>query len=178
MGEAQLYGDPAAGQASGESYKSPPEYADQGDKRVVRDMLFTYVVQGSDAAGNTFLDTREAQRDEEVTVQQIGLAGLKKGEGNRSFYTTDQLKRKQSTGQESEPVTAETNLSALGEQELAEWLATNNPDTGRPWTINEVLEKVGDDKDLANRMLAAENIRGDGDPRDGLEQGLTKIIES
>jgi hypothetical protein len=36
---------------------------------------------------------------------------------------------------------------------------------------------AGTDKDLAHRLLAAENVATDGDPRKGVEAGLTAIIE-
>lgn len=176
--ETPLYGqaeDQALADAGG--YKSPDEYADQGDTRVVRDLQFAYLVEVQDPAGNKSLEPRDVPRDTELNVNQIGLVALMKGERNHSFYTTAELARVNQTGSPAEPVAAEANLSELGEFELAEWLATNNPETGRVWTINDVLERVGTDKDLAQRMLQAEHIRGDNDPRDGLVAGLNKIIE-
>lgn len=157
-------------------YSSPAEYEEQGDTRIIRDLMFGYLVEVTDAAGNKVLEPREAMRDEEVTIDQIGLIGLEQGESNHSFYTDDELARIQDQGRASEPVTADTDITDLGEFELSEWLETTNPDTGRVWTINEVLEEVGDDKDLAHRMLQAENIRSDGDPRTGLEKGLQAVI--
>jgi len=175
--EVALHGkadDQALRDAGG--YESPDEYDEQGDTRVIRDISFAYLVEVKDPSGNSVLESRDALRDAVVTVDQIGLAALMKGEKWHSFYTTAELARKNQTGDASEPVEAEANLSELGEFELAEWLATNNPETGRVWTIDDVLERVGDDKDLANRMLAAENIAQDGDPRDGLVKGLNRII--
>lgn len=178
MSEVALYGksdDQLMTDAGG--YESPDEYAEQGDTRVIRDLSFGYLVEVTDPAGNKGLEPRDALRDTEVTVDQIGLTALIKGEKYHSFYTTAELNRKSTTGTEAVPVAAEANLSELGEFELAEWLATDNPETGNQWTINDVLERVGTDKDLAQRMLQAENIARDGDPRDGLVKGLTKIIE-
>jgi len=175
--ETSLYGksdDQLLTDAGG--YSSPDEYAEQGDTRVVRDLMFSYLVEVTDPAGNKSLEPRDVHRETVLDVDQIGLVALMKGEKNHSFYTTDELNRKNKTGSEVEPVEAEANLSELGEFELAEWLATNNPETGRVWTIDAVLERVGTDKDLANRMLAAENVAQDGDPRDGLVQGLNRII--
>lgn len=177
MSEVALYGqheDQALAEAGG--YESPEEYADQGDTRKVRDLMFSYLVEVTDAAGAKSLEPRDVPRDTEVSVTQIGLSALMKGERNHSFYTTKELERKSNTGRESAPVESEANLSELGEFELAEWLATDNPESGRAWTINDVMEKVGDDKDLAQRMLQAEHIRGDGDPREGLVAGLNKVI--
>lgn len=174
--EQSLYGAPQ-GATNAEGYESPEQYADQGDTRVVRDLMFSYLVQVGEAAGAPVLEPREARRDDEVSIEQIGLQALMLGEKNNSFYTSKQLDRLNKIGRETEPVTAEAEISSMGEFELSEWLATNSPETGRAWTINEVLEKVGSDKDLAHRMLQAENIRSDGDPRDGLEKGLQAIIQ-
>lgn len=172
-----MYGSPSAQPRVSEDYTARDEYKGQGDTRVVRDLLFSYLVAEEDAAGNTVLAPRDVPRDTEVTVEQIGLVALEKGERYNSFYTDKQLARLRATGSPAAPAAEATDIGTLGEHELAEWLQSENPDTGRAWTINEVLEKVGSDKDLANRMLAAENIATDGDPRSGLQAGLTKIIE-
>jgi hypothetical protein len=78
---------------------------------------------------------------------------------------------------ESGDATGTETVSELGEYELAEWLAGEAEGQTKAPTQAEVLEEVGDDKDLAHRMLQAENIRADGDPRKGLEVGLTRIIQ-
>lgn len=154
-------------------YESPAEYADQGDTRVIRDLMFGYTAIQEDAAGVGQIVATEASRNDEVTLDQIGLLALQKGEANHSFYTTKELEvlRNPSAAAPEGGVTL-SNLSEQGEYELAEWLENESP------TINDILEAVGDDKDLAHRMLQAENIATDGDPRKGLEVGLTRIIES
>jgi hypothetical protein len=157
-------------------YISPDEYADQGDTRVIKDIAFAYTITEPAPDGSDVIVSTEVRRDEVVTVEQIGLIALRKGERNRSFYTTAELDRLRSTGSPAAPVTAAFD-SAWGEYELSQWLETENPETGRAWVINDILERVGDDKDLANRMLQAENIRTNGDPRDGLVKGLTSIIQ-
>lgn len=171
-----LYGKPS-GQVS-EDYQSPDAYEGQGDTRVVRNLIFSYLAAVPGAAPGTYdLLPVDIRRDEEVTVEQIGLKALANGERDHAFYTTEELKRLRSTGSAAVPVSPEADISSMGPHELAEWLATSDPATGRAWTIDAVLEKVGDDKDLANRMLEAEHVRSDGDPRDGLVKGLTTIIE-
>lgn len=175
---SQLHGKPRVGrQLIDEGYQPLEEYADQGDTRTIRDLLFGYTVISTDPAGNEMVVAADAFRNEEVTIEEIGLLNLAKGEANHSFYTTAELERLRSGGTTGVPITADVNVSELGEYELSEWLETANPDTGRPWAINDILEQVGEDKDLAHRMLQAENIRSDGDPRAGLEQGLTRIIQ-
>jgi hypothetical protein len=172
---AELYGKPKT--AVAEEYEASDEYAEQGDERVIRDLRFAYTVATKDAAGNDVFGTEEAVRGDVVTVDQIGLAGLELGERHHSFYTDTELNRLKTSGAESAPLAGDEDITVLGAYELAEWLETNNPETGRPWAINAILEQVGNDKDLAQRMLEAENIRSDGDPREGLVQGLTAIIE-
>lgn len=172
---AELYGKPPVELAEG--YEAADEYADQGDTRVIRDLMFSYTVAAQDAAGNTILLTTEARRGDEVTTDQIGLKALQQGEANHSFYTSEELDRLSATGSERAALTGSEDISALGPHELAEWLESDAPDTGRARSVNAVLEEVGDDSDLAHRMLEAENIRSDGDPRQGLEAGLTRIIE-
>lgn len=176
---AKLYGNVAAhdDMASGD-YTSPDEYSKQGDTRVVRDLMFSFLVARRDPVGNMILTPVEVGRDVEVTVDQIGLVALRKGEENHSFYTTSELERIRSTGDPRTPVAPDSNVTELGEYELSEWLQTPLPDTGKPPTINQVLERVGDDKELAHRMLQAENIATDGDARKGLEAGLTEVIQN
>lgn len=173
-----LYGSAAAHARVSEDYQPSDAYANQGDTRVVRDLSFAYMVGQEGPDGVLNLIATEVPRNTEVSIEQIGLIALEKGERYNSFYTDKQLERMRNSGTAAAPAGEVTEIGTLGEHELAEWLTSDNPETGRAWTINEVLEKVGDDKDLANRMLAAENIATDGDPRSGLEAGLTKTIES
>lgn len=175
--ETNLYGTHPSLKTD-EPYESPEAYADQGDTRVIRNIQFSYLAHtGDNPDGTPVLTPVDIPRDTEVNVDDIGLIALKRGEKFHEFYTTKELEAIKRSGAPVE-VNAEANLSDLGSFELSEWLATNDPDTGRPWTINAVLERVGDDKDLANRMLEAENVRSDGDPRDGLVKGLTAVIEA
>lgn len=175
-GTAGLYGSDDFITDELSTYKSPKEYAGQGDARVVRNLIFTYVVAVPSPDGvGTVRHPREAARGTELTIEQMGLIALKKGEEAHAFYTSDELDMMESTGRETPTPDAGTDISALGEQELAEWLAFGKD--GNAWSADEVLESVGEDKELAHRMLAAENIASDGDPRKGLTQGLTRIIE-
>ena len=173
--DKELYGKSKTERAGEEDYSSPEEYSDQGDTRVVKNLLFSYLVATEDASGNLAVQSEDVPRDTEVTVEQIGKLALMNGERDGAFYTSDELKNKDNPGAATAEAVSSGNLSELGEHELAEWLKTGSD--GKAPTVNEVLEAVGNDKDLANRMLAAENIATDGDPRKGLETGLTAIIE-
>jgi hypothetical protein len=170
-----LYGSDDYAKEEASKYKSPKEYSAQGDTRVIRDLMFSYMVETTDTAGNSTLASRDAARGDEVQVGQIGLIALQQGEDNHSFYTSDELDNLEATGSDATPPASSSDISAFGEQELADWLKSGKD--GGAFTVDEVLERVGTDKDLANRMLAAENIATDGDPRKSLEAGLTHIIE-
>lgn len=179
--ELALHGKPVEqhGLLEEGGYESPEEYADQGDTRVIRDLMFGYTVQATGPDGNPLITATEVMRGDEVTIDQIGMLALQKGEKNHSFYTTreiDAIRNPHLAAASASEVTID-NLSEQGEYELAEWLATPLPDTGKEPTINEVLDAVGDDKELAHRMLQAENIATDGEPRKGLEVGLARIIQ-
>jgi hypothetical protein len=175
--EVELYGKPTLRTSfQDEGYESPDEYAEQGDTRIVRDLLFSYLAATQDAGGNTVLTPVDVPRDTEVSIDQIGLLALEKGERHHSFYTDAELAAKQAGSTPGAVDVAALNPSEAGEYELAEWLQTGKD--GGPFTINEVLDTVGDDKEFAHRMLQAENIATNGNPRKGLEEGLGAIIRS
>lgn len=160
------------------SYESPAAFADQGDTRVVRDLLFNYLAATEDAAGNQTLMPVDCPRGTELTIEQMGLLALKKGEKHHSFYTTKERDAIENPAAAfTSDAVATGDLTSLGEYELAEWLSTPTPESGKEPTINDVLERVGDDKEFAHRMLQAENIATDGEPRKGLEAGLSAIIQ-
>ena len=178
MSEVSLHGaDPTA--TAGEGYEVPEEYADQGDSRVIRALRFLYTVETEDpGTGLKVLEPKEAFMGEEVTLGQIGLIAQMKGEGEHSFYTSDERDRLEA-GQnpDASQLPAPTGeVSSLGEYELAEYIKGSNPE-GKELTVNETIALAGDDKDLAHRVLQAENIATDGEPRKGVEAGLTAIIE-
>jgi hypothetical protein len=173
--EIGAHGSDDAALADLSDYESPKEYADQGDTRVVKDLMFAYTVETVDQAGNSTVTSRDAPRDTELQIAQIGLLNLKKGEENGSFYTSDELDNMTRTGSPNPTPGGDADISSMGEIELAEWLKTGKD--GGAFTVDEIMEAVGNDRDLANRMLAAENIASDGDPRKGLEAGLTRVVE-
>jgi hypothetical protein len=169
----ELHGaDPLA--SAGGDYEVPEEYSGQGDTRVVRALRFIYTTQSEDPVGMKVLEPHEAMQGEEVTLDQIGLLAQMKGESSHAFYTDEERERLEETGNPDAPTQAESggDLSSMGEYELAEYIKANN------LTVNETVALAGGDKDLAHRLLQAENIATDGEPRKGVEAGLTSIIES
>jgi hypothetical protein len=175
---AELYGKPRSATSEAEGYESPDEYSDQGDTRIVRDLLFSYMAETTDAAGNPVLTPVEVPRDAEISLDEMGLLAQKQGEDNHSFYTSEERERLES-GQNPESGGATTSaggVSEMGEYELAEYIKGDNPE-GRALKAQEVVDLAAGDKDLAHRLLQAENIASDGDPRKSVEHGLTTIIE-
>jgi hypothetical protein len=169
---AELHGkDPAIAEA--EDYTSPEEYSGQGDDRIVRNLRFMYTVQYEDDAGNTLVSAQEALQGDTVTLEQIGQLGLKKGEESHAFYTSEERERIEAGGSPDEPLALGSggDVSTMGEYELSEYIKTNN------LTVSDTIALAGGDKDLAHRVLQAENIATDGEPRKGVETGLTSIIE-
>jgi hypothetical protein len=176
MSEQSLYGQPAVA-ATLDEYEAPDEYSGQGDSRIVRDLLFSYMSEVKDPSGNSVLEPVNVPRGTELTLAQMGLMAQEKGERNHSFYTDDEREVLESGGNpEATPTGSEGGVSEMGEYELAEYIGGSNP-TGKPLNVDDTIALAGDDKDLAHRILQAENVATDGDPRKGVEVGLTAIIE-
>ena len=174
----ELHGaDPMA--TAGAEYEIPDEYADQGDTRVVRFARFLYTVAVADPTGLTVVEPKEALAGEEVTLEQIGLIAQMKGEKAHAFYTSEERERMEAGENPDEPLSLSSSgdVSSLGEYELAEYIKGSNPDS-KELTVSETVALAGGDKDLAYRLLQAENIATDGEPRKGVEAGLNSIIES
>jgi len=62
-----------------------------------------------------------------------------------------------------DPVTASID-------ELAEWIRQEKP------TVNAVVQATDGDPDVAAKLLEAEGVATDGDPRDGVVKGLSAVI--
>lgn len=165
--------------ASVESYTSPEEYSGQGDDRIVRDLIFSYTVATQDAAGNPLIAAVDASRHTKLSIEDMGLIALEKGERLHSFYTDEERSVFEAGGDPSRPqrISDTATPSEMGEYELAEYIKGSNPQ-GKALNVQETVDLAGSDKDLAHRLLQAENIASEGDPRTGVERGLTAIIES
>ena len=174
----ELHGvDPTAKETEG--YETPEEYSEQGDDRIVRNLRFLYTVASEDPSGVTVIEPREAVAGDTVTLDQIGLIAQMKGEASHAFYTDEERERIEAGSNPDEPLSSSSggDVSSMGEYELSEYIKGANPE-GKELTVNETVALAGTDKDLAHRILQAENIATDGEPRKGVEAGLTSIIES
>jgi hypothetical protein len=174
---AELYGKPKT--AVDEGYSGGDDYSGQGDTRIVRDLMFSYMAASSDPSGITVLEPVDCYRGEEISVEQMGLIAQEKGERLHSFYTDAEREALESGADPNQPLqlTSGSSLAEMGEYELAEYIQGSNPE-GKKLSVDETVALAGTDKDLAHRLLQAENVATDGDPRAGVEKGLTAIIES
>ena len=68
------------------------------------------------------------------------------------------------------PATA-FNVVDASDDELDEYLESNSPN------VDDTVALAGNDPESAQRLLDAENRVSDGSPRQGVEDGLSKIIE-
>lgn len=177
MAKAELHGKPRRA-ATLENYKGADDYSGQGDTRIVRDLMFSYMAAVTDPAGNQVLEPVDVPRGTELSIEEMGLIALEKGERHHSFYTTAERDVLASGGNPDRPAAlSEDSVSEMGEYELSEYIQGSNP-TGKALNVDDTVALAGTDKDLAHRLLQAENIATDGDPRVGVEKGLTAIIES
>lgn len=73
-------------------------------------------------------------------------------------------------GAESSGDESDGELSGKTTEELGEWIRENGP------TVNDLLQAANDDPDLAERLIDAENLATNNDPRTTLIEGLAKIM--
>ena len=91
--------------------------------------------------------TEEEQADLDAKADQTAL---------------EQLGTEESSGGE--------DLSGKSAEDLATWIDETKP------TVNDMLQAAHDDPDLAERLLDAENLATNNDPRAGVVNGLEKIM--
>jgi hypothetical protein len=114
-------------------------------------------------------------------------ADLDRGELHGAFFTEEEGERilaRQSGADIPEPVGGRDGedepreVSELDEDELVDWLmGTGEFDGRKKPNADEVVAAAGDDPELAGRLLDAEERAQGGQPRQGVEQGLNKVIE-
>lgn len=76
------------------------------------------------------------------------------------------------------PDPTEVNVAELDNDELVEWLQGSGMfDGARKPNADEVIDKIGDDPELAERMLAAEK-RAQDKPRTSVEKHVNKVQEA
>jgi len=184
--EIDLYGVDLTHSNLAAGYKTHSDYDGQGDKRVVKAIMMPVHVRVASPMfpGVEVFQERLLQRGQEITVPELGLIALEKGERLGAFFTTAELKAGGINLLPNEPVKVNSadletgvSVSELGPHELVLWLSGDGDGVTAP-TVSDVLELVGDDKDFAKRVIDAENTREPNDPRKTLLGPLTKLVES
>lgn len=125
-------------------------------------------------------------KEEERLVERTAFFGqtvdiprtedVERGESVGAFYTDAELARieRGDSGEEVEEVA----VSDLDHGEMVDWLTGTGMFDSQPKPkVDEVLEAASGDPDLARRLLDAENEATGSNPRAGVEQGLTKIVQ-
>ena len=62
------------------------------------------------------------------------------------------------------------DVSTASVDDLVDWIRTERP------TVQDVVDASGGDGDVARKLLEAEGIASDGEPRKGVLEGLTAVI--
>lgn len=143
--------------------------------RTIKHGLFTYweEVEGILVGGEegTQLVERMAFAGQEVEITRE--KDLKRGEELGAFFTEGELRSRGESNLRNEEGESETSISDLDDEELVDWLMSTGEFDGRKKpTVKEVLDAVGEDEDLAARVLDAEETASGGNPRTGIVDGL------
>jgi len=74
------------------------------------------------------------------------------------------------TGEEIEPEEELLDVNTATADDLADWIRTERP------TVNDVVQASGGDPDVARKLLEAEGLAHEGEPRKGVVEGLSAVI--
>lgn len=146
-----------------------------GDTRKVRHLQFPYMrtrPNPVDPDGKPLLVGAVARQNDVLNVSDLTKYDLYRGEQAGSFYSDEELALPQPTAAE-----AGTDLAVMSSEELAEVIQGRN-EKGSRLNVGETVALAGDNPDLAERLLEAETIATDDDPRDGVIEGLQRVIEN
>lgn len=134
-------------------------------ERTIRDKAFRYSVESSDTMepGKIVLRQRLARRGDKVELRE---EDIRRGEALGAFVTEDDTVVT-ATGDE----TSRESLDAMTDVELVAWLEEEKP------SAPQVINAAGDDPELAQRLLDAENSIAGRNARSTVVKGLEKVIE-
>ena len=160
-----------------EGYESPDDFAEQGDTRTIKHLMFPFLVESPNPSmpdAGPVLKERTLKQGETVTTEELGPLALERGERLGSFYTDAELKALEA-GEATVEGEAAAQLEAgagdeMGVHELAEYIEQNHPN------VDDTIALAKGDPEAAQRVLEAEGIATGGDPRAGVTKGLTAII--
>lgn len=146
------------------------------DIRKVKIRAFSYstLVDHPFAEGQKRLLKKVAVRNEDVDFDTLTPRDKLRAEENNVFYKPGETPVDR-PGIDDEGIADETPevvapvTSEMDVQELAEWIENDEP------TVADLIEYVGSDPALAQRVIEAEGIATGGDPRKTLIAELEKI---
>jgi len=150
-------------------YQSPEEFT--GDTRTVKHLLFPWLVETESPMfpGETILSERTASQGEQVSVEELGLLALEKGERLGAFYTDAELAAMEEEA--AEPATVEAGEPGeMTVDELAAYIEEHKPN------VDQTIALAENDPEQAQNVLDAETQATGGVPRAGVEKGLEAII--
>jgi len=164
------------------AYEVAEEFKGQeGKGRIVKHLIFTAQIETENPMfpGTKMRSERLYRLNEEVPVEVLDDYNLSRGESLGSFYTDEELEQGVPQAAALETGVAQIaeagsggDFSEMGEAELADYLIKNKP------TVDETVRMAGNDPDTAQRLLEAEHIATEDEPRAGVVKGLNAIIES
>lgn len=150
-------------------------------QRVVRHGLFWYYKPEQQVING---------EEKTVLVQHIGFHGdavdvhldsdIERADRYGALYSEEESSRRLAgaSAPVSEDEPEEVELSDLDHEDLVNWLMSTGPFDGvKKPTADEVVEAVGDDPELAARVLDAEQEASGGEPRKQVQERLSKVAE-
>lgn len=157
------------------------------EKRIKYRLFNYYEERGKDLAGNPVLVEKTAAFGELADIPRE--EDIERGERLGAFFSDeensaiedgsyrgpsyDQLRTNAGTTEGAQ--TAESHdITSMSDEQIAEIIASGNG--GKGLSVAETVALAGDDKDLAEKVLDAEIIASQSDPRKGVEKGLEAII--
>lgn len=153
----------------------------QNREVVIRHGVFWYHVmepQVINGEEKDVLTQRMAFRGE--TVNLTRAVDIERGERHGAFMSEEEIKQLPKAAELPPPPDGEAagapNLNELGDDEIVDWLmSTGEFDGQKKPTADEVVAAVGDNPELADRVLEAEETASGGEPRKGITERLEKV---
>jgi hypothetical protein len=138
----------------------------------IKILAFPYYVEEPDPiTGNDRNVEKMAYRNDEVELSDEDLARAKRFD---AIFTDE--KGDPTTGDdvsaETPPFDADSvDVQSAPPEVLAEWIRQKKP------TVDEVVDEANEDPEIAERLLAAENLATGQQPRSTLVEKLNEIIQ-
>ena len=112
---------------------------------------------------DSFFTDEEREAIEEGTYQGPGASSVYAALGNTSYAPQPMIEAAEGEG---------TQVDNMSSEELAEYINSNK------LTVDATVSLAGDDADSINKVLDAENIATDNDPRQGVVRQLEAKLAS